>query len=96
MAVTMTTVDNPYNPFKDFDAWYDYDMRCGYSTSCLLARLLPKRSDNLPDAYQDEIEEQIIDRYVKMFPLTYAKIVDDSVDVDYDSIEVPKEDDDET
>lgn len=79
MAVMMTTRDNPYNPFEDFDGWYNWDMAHGYSTCCLLARLIPEPSDEMPDAYNDMIKEQHIDNYVKLFPLTYKKVVDNSV-----------------
>lgn len=95
MAVALTTIDNPYNPLKDFEEWYNYDMACGYSTCCYLARLVPEESDNLPDAYNEQIKEQIIDRIVSEQPLLYAKVKDDSVDIDYDNYEIPKEDNDE-
>lgn len=35
----LTTVDNPFNPFTQFDEWYAYDTRLGYNTPSLLARL---------------------------------------------------------
>ena len=28
----LTTVDNPYNPFDQFDSWYQFDMDKGYGT----------------------------------------------------------------
>lgn len=36
-----TTVDNPYNPFNDWDRWYLEDIRLGYDTCGLWARLTP-------------------------------------------------------
>ena len=35
----LTTVDNPYNPFTDFIPWYMEDLRLGYDTCGLLARM---------------------------------------------------------
>lgn len=85
MAVAITTVDNPYNPLEDIDGWYDWDMRHGYSTSCLLARFMMVPSDNLPDKFNEGLKENAIDRIVKLFPLTYKKVKDDTEE-DYSGI----------
>lgn len=85
MAVAITTVDNPYNPLEDIDGWYDWDMRHGYSTSCLLARFMMVPSDNLPDKFNEGLKENAIDRIVKLFPLTYKKVKDDTEE-DYSEI----------
>ena len=34
----LTTIDNPYNPFSNWDEWYTYDITKGYFTCGLLAR----------------------------------------------------------
>jgi hypothetical protein len=57
----LTTVDNPYNPFTQWDDWYAYDSRMGYNTPGLLDRIA-KTSDELSDpdqalAIQDAIDE---------------------------------------
>ena len=36
----VTTVDNPFDPFTQFDDWYAYDERSGYHTTAYLARVL--------------------------------------------------------
>lgn len=38
MAKMLTTTDNPYNPFDDFDSWYAYDQAKGHCTCEYLAR----------------------------------------------------------
>lgn len=35
----LTTVDNPWNPFTNYDEWYAYDHSAGYDTPSLLARI---------------------------------------------------------
>lgn len=42
MARTMlTTTDNPYNPFTQYEAWASYDEAvCGYYTAAYLGRIV--------------------------------------------------------
>lgn len=35
----LTTVDNPFNPHTQFDAWFAYDRLLGHGTCELLARI---------------------------------------------------------
>lgn len=35
----LTTIDNPYNPFIQFDEWLDYDTLMGYDSCGYLARV---------------------------------------------------------
>ena len=49
----LTTEDNPFNPFTDFDNWYAFDVSNGYNTCGYLARIA-KSSDELSD-----LEERI-------------------------------------
>jgi hypothetical protein len=37
-AVAISTTDNPYDPFDDFEEWYAYDERHGYHTCAYLDR----------------------------------------------------------
>lgn len=41
----LTTVDNPFNPFTQFDEWFDWDARSGYNTPSVLARLVFSSND---------------------------------------------------
>ncbi len=57
----LTTVDNPFNPFTQFDEWLEFDLRLGYNTCSFLARVAMV-SDELsePDqalAVQNAIDE---------------------------------------
>lgn len=59
----LTTKDNPYNPFTEYEAWLMFDSRMGYNTPGFLARLtfLP---DDFPESYDDEIIDDIMDEIV--------------------------------
>ena len=35
----LTTVDNPFDPFTQFDEWYQFDQQLGYNSSSFLARV---------------------------------------------------------
>ena len=78
MALAMlTTTDNPYNPFDDFDNWYRFDEQKGYHSSSYLARIVKTYQDEGWEAYEDAVE-QAIDEIVG-FNLTgnYMKIIKD-------------------
>lgn len=44
----LTTTDNPYDPFTQFDDWYAYDERKGYHTCGYLERISKASSDMAP------------------------------------------------
>ena len=48
----LTTEDNPYNPHTHYDEWYAWDVRAGYNTCALLARVAVT-SDELSEADQE-------------------------------------------
>lgn len=57
----LTTVDNPFDPFDQFDEWLAYDSSLGYNTPGYLAAIASP-SDELSDldlriAIQDAIDE---------------------------------------
>ena len=61
----LSTIDNPYDPFDDFDRWYKFDIAKGYNCCSYLSRI-SKTSDDLPEiANQNEIE-RAIDEIVKI------------------------------
>jgi hypothetical protein len=60
----LTTIDNPFNPFKQFDDWLVYDEMNGHYSSSLLARVA-YHSDELSDADQEIAIENAIDEIIK-------------------------------
>ena len=43
--VMLTTIDNPYNPFEQFDLWLLFDKEKGYNTCEYLARVVNLTND---------------------------------------------------
>jgi len=63
--VMLSTIDNPFNPFDNFDEWFQYDISKGYYTCAYLARIT-KWSDELSEKDQDLSIESAINEIVKM------------------------------
>ncbi|HEX3642630.1 MAG TPA: hypothetical protein VHV10_15180 [Ktedonobacteraceae bacterium] len=59
----LTTVDNPWSPFTNYDEWYAYDHAKGYDTPGYLARIA-NISFDLSDADLDDSIEQAIETIV--------------------------------
>lgn len=86
----VTTVDNPFNPFTEFDEWNAFDTRAGYYTLAFLSRVMVN-SNELSEVQQDEAYEEAVDEIVRENILgIYRKVpnpnpaptpVDDSADV---------------
>lgn len=62
--VMLTTVDNPFDPFTEFDQWYTWDTSAGYCSSAYLARVV-RTSDELSEADQMSDIETAIDAIVE-------------------------------
>jgi len=74
----LTTLDNPYNPFTQFDDWYAYDVEKGYYTCNYLARIV-KTSEDLSEEDEALAIEQAIDEIVSMnITGLYKKVTPDS------------------
>ena len=63
--IMLTTIDNPFNPFIDFDDWLQFDEDKGYFTNQFLARVVTSSSElgytqqeNLIAAAIEEIVEE--------------------------------------
>ncbi len=59
----LTTVDNPFDPFTEFDQWYAFDTISGYNSSAFLARVAMVSPD-LSEPDQSLAIEQAIDEIV--------------------------------
>lgn len=55
----LTTFDNPYNPFDQFEEWFLFDMQQGYNTCGYLDRVA-----DLPNDLSDEEEKTAIEQAI--------------------------------
>lgn len=71
----LTTIDNPYDPFDQFDAWFMYDVDKGYNSCAYLDRIA-QISDSMSDQENNEEIERAIDEIIKYdFQNIYKKVV---------------------
>ena len=70
----ITTIDNPFNPFDDFNNWFLFDIEKGYYTCSKLARLT-NNSDGMTQKEEIDDVERAIERLIEIDPLDiYVKI----------------------
>ena len=75
--VAITTIDNPYDPFTQFEEWYAYDEVKGYHSCSLLARFA-NTSIDLDLEETNALIEDAIDRIVNLNGLgNYRKLIKD-------------------
>lgn len=70
----LTTFDNPYDPFTEFDSWFQFDTDKGYNSCGYLDRIA-KTSDQLSEAENEAEIERAIDEIIKYdFQNIYKKV----------------------
>lgn len=83
----LTTKDNPFNPFTQYDEWYEFDHEKGYCCCEYLARLCDVFGET-PEDMADKVMEQAINDILRIDPdKSYTRIyrngrLDDSIDPD--------------
>lgn len=81
MTTMLTTTDNPYSPFTQFDDWKAFDEAKGYYTCEYLARIL-LTSDSLSKAEQEVSLLTAIDEILELNLLgIYTKVTMDDQEV---------------
>ena len=72
--IMITTFDNPYNPFTNFNEWFMFDVEKGYYTCNYLARIV-NLSDDMTEKEEEAEIERAIDEIILYNPLNiYKKI----------------------
>lgn len=65
MASMITTIDNPYDPRTNFEAWYMWDVGHGYNTSAYLDRV-SSIAEEFPASIQEKDIENAIDEIISI------------------------------
>ena len=77
MAATfVTTLDNPFDYFTQFDEWYAFDTQKGYNTCAYMARIA-KTSTEMSEKDYEEAVNDAVDEILR-FNITgnYKKVVE--------------------
>lgn len=77
----LTTIDNPFDPFEDFNSWFMYDVDKGYNTCSHLARVAhfsddmsqKEENDEMCRAIDEIIKYDFLDLYKKVERTTVVK-----------------------
>ena len=70
----LTTLDNPFNPFEDFDSWFMFDVEKGYNSASYVARIA-KLNNSMTQKEECEEVERAIDEIIKYdFMNIYKKV----------------------
>ena len=70
----LTTIDNPYDPFEDFDSWLMFDKEKGYNCCEKVARIA-QLSDDMSEKEINEETDRAIDEIIKNdFMNVYKKV----------------------
>ena len=72
----LTTTDNPYNPFTQFDLWFQFDISKGYNTCAFIDRVA-NTSDELTDKENDKEIENAMKEIAKETVLAVYKLVEE-------------------
>lgn len=78
MKSMLTTFDNPFDPFDEFDSWYRFDVDKGYNSCSFLDRIA-RTSDQLSDFENEKEIERAINEIIMYDPLNiYTKVTQNS------------------
>ena len=74
MATMLSTIDNPYNPFTQYDQWFEFDAHAKYHTPSFLARVAVSSNElseqdqeqAILDAINEIVKENVLGIYIKV------------------------------
>ena len=71
----LTTVDNPFDPFEQFDQWFMYDINHNYDCCGRLMRIAKIEDDMTENESESEIERAIDEIIANDILGVYTKVV---------------------
>ena len=74
MQTMLSTIDNPFNPFEDFDSWFLFDVEKGYNSCSYLARIAKTSNEFTEEEEAEEIERAIDEIIQYDFMNLYIKV----------------------
>ena len=77
--VMLTTIDNPYNPFEQFDLWLLFDKEKGYNTCEYLARIVNLTNDMSEKEIEVATDRAIDDIIVNDPFCIYKKVTSEDI-----------------
>lgn len=73
----VTTLDNPFNPFKQPEDWKRFDEDKGYHTTSYISRILKDSQDYDEESYRQALESAVDEIVHFNIYGNYRKVVND-------------------
>lgn len=93
-AVFLTTLDNPYDYFTQFDEWNAFDTAKGYNTCGYLARIALTSTEMSDKDYEAAVEDAVNEALRLNITGNYKKVVDTNSEEESEEVEVEEDDKD--
>ena len=73
----LSTIDNPHDPFTEWDEWFAYDERAGHHSTSILGRVAVVDDDLSDEMIQESLEEAIDTIVYENFNGLFVKVSKD-------------------
>lgn len=85
--IWVTTVDNPYDPWTQWNKWYRFDEKAGYHTCARLASMAAA-SNELSDAEYEDCIDSAINRLLSWYdPYEVYRLAIEGEGIPFGSVE---------
>ena len=83
----VTTLDNPFDYFTQFDEWYSFDTQKGYNTCSYIARIAKTSNEMSENDYTNAVNEAVDEILRLNITGNYKKVVEGESKVDENKTE---------